>query len=59
LPGFNLGPFGFSISRPETIDLEVGKIKIIAVWSWKKFGWVRKKIQIDENGNIIVEKICL
>lgn len=52
-----LGPFGFGIPRPESVKLKRGENIIIAYWSWRKFGYIRKLISIDVDNNVSIQPL--
>ena len=51
---FNLGIFGLGVKRPYELVLKKGENALISEWSWKKLGFVRKLIQIDNSGEVKV-----
>ena len=51
---FGLGSFIFKIRRPDSITLKKGESKILYFWKWWPPGFVRKLIQIDYNGDVMV-----
>ena len=49
------GPgFSFGFRRPISIKLSKGESVIISIWKWKRFGFIRKLIQVDDLGNVKV-----
>jgi len=51
-------PFMFKVSKQPEIVLNRDQNKIIiSVWSWRKFGYKRKLVQILDNGDIRVTKL--
>lgn len=53
--GFGL--FKIIINRPEAIYLKPGENVIFHYWSWRKFGFIIKLFQMDQTGNIVVNKL--
>jgi len=51
------GPFGFGIRRPYELVLKKGESAIISEWNWRKFGFTRKLVQIDSEGNVNVRRL--
>lgn len=42
--------FRFGMTRPQPIKLKRGESIIVYEWSWKKFGYKKRLIQIDSSG---------
>lgn len=51
---FNFPFFGFGIERESKIVLKKGDSIILSEWNWRKFGYKKKVISIDDQSNVII-----
>ena len=50
--------FGINIDqKPTQLILKQGETILISEWRWKKFGWIKKLVQIDKNGDVKITTI--
>ncbi len=51
--------FGVKVGAtpPQTMILKRGEFVFFASWKWKKFGYVRKIAQINNDGKLIVKEL--
>jgi len=56
MPSFQIKTpvFGFGVHKKTELILEKGQNVILMEWNWRKFGYIKKLVQIDSNGDVHV-----
>lgn len=54
---FKIPFFGIGMEKDTRLVLKKGDTVLLEEWNWRKFGYIKKFIQIDKDGNIKVTVI--
>lgn len=54
---FKIPFIGIGLEKDTRLVLKKGDTVLLEEWNWRKFGYIKKFIQIDQEGNIKVTEI--